>query len=170
MGMDPYADIRIIALNNVANKVGSYPIRKLVRWFSREFSTPIHVVEDLPIDYILLQYYESQYENMSKEELDEIVYSAVHGSDTSEKDSLANEVEEYQFAKAAEEIVKRKEGTPVEPTDREINPLPAPNISDDEIERISMKFVDSIEGLEDALREAGGLFTEGDEDGLVGVK
>jgi hypothetical protein len=45
-------------------------LRKIFRWYSREFSTPLHVVERLPLVDILVHYYEDRAENLSEEDLD----------------------------------------------------------------------------------------------------
>ncbi len=46
--------------------------RKICRYYSKEFNTPLHEVEQLPIYDVLLHFYEDRYENMEAQERDDI--------------------------------------------------------------------------------------------------
>ena len=62
-------DIRKIALSSVLEPDNDAQVRRLHSWFSRTFQIPLPEVEDLPIEYILLHYYEELYSNMDEDEL-----------------------------------------------------------------------------------------------------
>ena len=53
--------LKLIALKNVINPNEEAFLRNVQRWYSREFSTPLHTVSDLPLEDILLNYYEDHY-------------------------------------------------------------------------------------------------------------
>lgn len=61
--------LQLKAIQNVLSNNDEYFYRKICRWFSKEFSTPIKDVESLPWDYIITHYYESHIETMSKQPL-----------------------------------------------------------------------------------------------------
>ena len=64
--MDLALAIRRVALAEVVGDgyTLAYFYRKICRWYSREFSTPLHEVEKLPITDVLTHYYESHYEDL----------------------------------------------------------------------------------------------------------
>lgn len=68
--MNIYDAIRAIALRDVVKQDDSeYAIRKVLRWYSKTFHTPLHLAEELPIEYVLQAYWEENYENLGPEEL-----------------------------------------------------------------------------------------------------
>lgn len=54
-----------------------YWIRSVLRWYSKTFFTPLHVVHDLPLADVMQAYYEETFESMSEEELDAARHSLV---------------------------------------------------------------------------------------------
>ncbi len=46
--------------------------RSIARWYSKEYVTPLADVYELPIDFILLNYFEAQYEGMEEEERNKV--------------------------------------------------------------------------------------------------
>jgi primosomal protein N' len=42
--------------------------RRICRWYSQKFVTPLHEVEELPTEYILQHFFEYQFEDMGKAE------------------------------------------------------------------------------------------------------
>jgi len=78
--MDYLVTTRIVALRNVVNSRKTNPdvneeflLRHVFRWYSKTFSTPLHLVEDLPLEDVLMAYWEDKYEIMEDEALDEEV-------------------------------------------------------------------------------------------------
>lgn len=66
---DSLRDLRLLALRAVLKptKDPEYNLRRIFRWYSRTFNTPLHVVADLPLDDILQNYYEVTYEDLVSE-------------------------------------------------------------------------------------------------------
>jgi hypothetical protein len=76
--------LRILALQQVWKHRNKKPgvsteflYRSKMREYSKTFSTPLHVVEDLPIEDVLLACWEDEYESMSLEDLEEIRDEAI---------------------------------------------------------------------------------------------
>lgn len=74
--MDHFSALRILALSDVAEArrdggtpSPAYMLRRIARWYSTEFSTPLHQVDELPLDDLMQAWYESQYEELSDEKL-----------------------------------------------------------------------------------------------------
>ncbi len=51
----------------------NYFFRKIFRWYSKEFSTPLHLVEELPVQDIMQAWYEQTFEDLEDQVLDELV-------------------------------------------------------------------------------------------------
>jgi hypothetical protein len=66
---DPYLLIQTEAVNDILNGTNGYFYRKVIRWFSKTFNTPINQVNSTPWDEILQHYYEAHYEQMPKNDL-----------------------------------------------------------------------------------------------------
>jgi hypothetical protein len=61
--------LRILALNAVHDKSDwEAAYRRICRWYSTTFHTPLHLVPDLDEAYVLQHYYEHAYEQMEDEE------------------------------------------------------------------------------------------------------
>ena len=54
-------DIQILALDAVENTTFDSFYRKVSRWYSKEFSTPLHIVESLDPIHVLQHYYEERF-------------------------------------------------------------------------------------------------------------
>lgn len=75
--MEHFLALRLLALRDVLRDRDGIPApaspeflrRKIYRWFSEKFHTPLHLVDELPIDDILQHYYEANYEAMEEEDL-----------------------------------------------------------------------------------------------------
>ena len=69
---EPHDLTRIVRLQSLVDvERGSDPgylFRFIYRWYSREFSTPLHEVENLPTEDVLRHYFEVKYEDLSKDE------------------------------------------------------------------------------------------------------
>lgn len=59
--------LQILALDAVLSPDWEASYRHVCRWYSKEFSTPLHTVEDLPIIEVMTHYYEGCYEAMDEE-------------------------------------------------------------------------------------------------------
>ena len=99
-----YQALQIKAIFGMLNKTDIYFFRKICRWYSEKFNTPLHEVmkgDIITWDEVLLHYYESQFE--------EIGYNNVYELACEEYiPELADhrEQENIEFAKALEEEQK----------------------------------------------------------------
>ena len=114
--MDYYKHLRTIALKSVIEPDEPYLIRKIVRWYSKTFSTPISMVEEIPIEHILTAYYESEFEGKKEEELEQIVRDMFTEEVNTRKEEMEEEkraVEDFEFLQALkeEERLKPKKDT-----------------------------------------------------------
>jgi len=109
--MDLGQAIKLIALRNVIRSDAHYGYRYICRWYSEKFSTPLHMVETLPISEVLLAYYECHYENLKEEErqkeLEELLETEDERRDRELKENL-EEVEREEFAKITEAEEERR--------------------------------------------------------------
>lgn len=67
--IDYFEGVRIRALLAVMEPDDHALIRRICRWYSQEFSTPLRVVEDeLGLDHVLTHWFESEYEKMDPDD------------------------------------------------------------------------------------------------------
>lgn len=66
--MNLYEQLRQIALNKTVDKTEDYLYRKVCRWFSEKFHTPLPTVESLPMPYVLEHYFECVLDPSTSEE------------------------------------------------------------------------------------------------------
>lgn len=64
--MDYVEAIRAQALLDAMVGDFDFAYRRICRWFSSTFHTPLNEVEDYPIEYVLKHYFECQFESMTK--------------------------------------------------------------------------------------------------------
>lgn len=74
-------------------------IRRIQRWYSREFSTPLHMVGELPLEEVLLHYFEEMYEKLKPEERHDLAIKII---ETPEE----KEVREAEERKSEEELIE----------------------------------------------------------------
>lgn len=66
--MDHLTAIRLIALRTVVEETDyDYQLRKVFRWYSQNFHTPLDAVYSIPIDDVLQHYYEWNYEQIAED-------------------------------------------------------------------------------------------------------
>lgn len=72
--MDDARVIRTLALREVVSErpTPEYQLRHIQRWYSKQFHTPLHMVEELPLDDVLQHYYEAWYETLASAEEGEL--------------------------------------------------------------------------------------------------
>jgi len=66
--VDQLESIQIQALLDVMEGDFLYHYRRICRWFSTTFHTPLAEVDSLPMEYVLQQFFENRFEDMSKAE------------------------------------------------------------------------------------------------------
>lgn len=61
---DYFRSLQILALEAVEFQDAEAFYRKICRWYSKTFFTPLDSVEDLPMDKVLLTYYEEKFDEL----------------------------------------------------------------------------------------------------------
>lgn len=89
--MEVFEAIQIQALKSVLDPDDDYLMRKVFRWYSEKYHTPLHVVDDLPMDDVLQTYFEYVYENTSKRQLNQIKKHLLETPEEREKREKAKE-------------------------------------------------------------------------------
>jgi len=111
--MDYWKALKIIALNNVVNGSEDYELRRIFRWFSKTFNTPLHYVEELPIETVLQHYYENAYEELRSEDYREFEqeWSELIENEKERKERLqkaeAEKASEEEFLRISQEMAKK---------------------------------------------------------------
>ena len=116
-------DLRLLAMHAVVKESGDYNLRYIFRWYSRTFHTPLHVVENLPIDDILQHYYEVEYENLTDpERVTEIEHLLLNPEALMKlrREEDAADADAYEFGKEAE---AQKPPEQLAPADLPKNPI-----------------------------------------------
>ncbi len=76
--MDHHRALRILALQGAvrdrdrdpaAPPSADFQRRKIFRWYSETFATPLHLVDELPVEDVMQHYYEHNYLQMSEDDL-----------------------------------------------------------------------------------------------------
>jgi primosomal protein N' len=99
-----YKKIQGLALSSVYEGDLLYFQRKVCRWYSEKYHTPLHQVFDIPWEFVLTCYYEDSFEKMKEEDLEYEVKS------TFANEVLQTEEEENQaFALELERKLKERQ-------------------------------------------------------------
>lgn len=113
--MDYYEAIRLKALREVVNVRRpqpkddgdpDYPIRKIFRAYSEKWNTPLPQVEALPLEDVLIHFYEDLFEQMDEKELEAQVTEALLDPDdvaAAQRKEDEDDAFTYEVAKDAEE-------------------------------------------------------------------
>jgi len=150
--------LKLICLKSVLQPDGEYRIREIFRWYSKTFHTPLHEVGDLPLEDILIAYFESMYENMEEEMLEEHKKMLLESDEQRLKRELEEESEEIQTKKFMAEAEKQqiekqkkksktkltKETAPVKPSIKAVEEAPP---------EVKIQFVDNSEDFEAELEK-----------------
>jgi pterin-4a-carbinolamine dehydratase len=117
--MDEVAAIQAIALKAVINEEPAFLFRRVLRWYSTTFHTPLHVAEDLPLDYVLGHFFEYSIDLMSAQARNKLADEISGKSDKDSDDAFLAKTKEQAKAERqkakkkkekAEKIVKEAEG------------------------------------------------------------
>lgn len=119
--MDVYSAIRISAFRAVQEEDREYALRKMMRWYSKTFHTPLPQVEEIPLEDIAQAYFEERYAEMDDRQLEQELAELKKTPEEVYQQMLkeeADEAEMFQMARmVAEEAkrsraaVKQKDGT-----------------------------------------------------------
>jgi primosomal protein N' len=67
-----YKSIQIKAIESVLDPDDTYSYRRICRWYSKTFHTPLHDVYSLDFEHVLSNYYESTFEEIPYNDLYDI--------------------------------------------------------------------------------------------------
>ncbi len=81
---------------------GDAVLRNLFRWFSKTFHTPLADVEEMPIEYILQHYFESQYEELEDEDKHNLIIFLLETREEREARKKEEEQDEEDFFNEAQ--------------------------------------------------------------------
>jgi hypothetical protein len=143
------------ARNGLADEHG-FNLRRIFRWYSHYFCTPLHVVEALPQIDVVRAYWEQRYEDLDDEQLEDAVrQSAMTESDLRAADAEDDmkEVDLY-VAKAVEKrakaIAEKKQQEQRAKTMEAIRtgrrPPPPPKLRDRDVELVANPDLDKLGG------------------------
>lgn len=98
--MNYWDSFRYIALKNVLNPDTDFYLRRLMRWYSKTFHTPLHIVEEeIPIEHVLLAYFEEKYESLEPDDIEDLKLELLETpEEKAEKLALADEEDATEFA------------------------------------------------------------------------
>lgn len=99
--------VQEIALGNVVQANYLYLQRKMCRWFSTTYHTPLSEVEAMPFFKVALTFYETQYDKMDEDERLEDMALAVNPNFEAEEEG---EVQDFISRIEEEEENKRNKG------------------------------------------------------------
>lgn len=123
-----YRASQILAMQAVLQPDLDFYVRRIFRWYSKNFSTPLHEVDHLPLVDVLTAYYEETYDSMNEEhrealrarlaETDEETAARVAKEDQAKDDDedFLRMIEEKEMARIEEENKKPK--APVKKLDK----------------------------------------------------
>lgn len=113
--MNYYDIFRYAALNSVLNPGTEYYMRLVTRWYSKTYHTPLHIVEEeVPLEDILLAYFEEKYEAMELDER-EGVLAELTETDEQRVERLKKEdeekVSEHIFTQMTATTIQKQDGS-----------------------------------------------------------
>ncbi len=65
---DDIENLQILALKNIEAPDFEYQIRRIKRWYSTTFFTPLHLVEELDLHTVLIHYFEHTFAQLKAED------------------------------------------------------------------------------------------------------
>jgi hypothetical protein len=68
---DLYKSVQILAAHAVKTGTAEYFERYLMRWFSKTFHTPYHLVQEMPFEDVLQAFYEERYATLDEDQFDQ---------------------------------------------------------------------------------------------------
>lgn len=112
--------LQLNALNSVLNPDYDYHHRQLQRWYSKEFYTPLHIVEELPIEDIVTTFYECRYQELKDDDEEGKLAEEIQQLIETDEERFRREMKEQSdsndddefYKKVLEEEAKKKKPKP----------------------------------------------------------
>lgn len=146
--------IGLLALQSVAAPDMAAQTRHVLRWYSKTFSTPLHVVEQIiPLEDVWQAFFEEKYEALEPEELEQAVKDALTPpeeraqaedrlkSDLAADDAFAKATEAAAAAPAPTQVPQILDAALKDTVNGATLPKPEPKLEPD----ILFEFVDDAE-------------------------
>lgn len=147
MNADEINQLKAICLDKALNPDFEFVYRRICRWYSKEFSTPLHMVEGMPTETVLRHYFENWFDGLatsqSPEAVKEIENLKLQMSGTTKHVDEDEEWEEAMLRDIAEEEAKKSNRDAPKPA--AAPPSDPPNLEEIE-ENFERSFDDSYEG------------------------
>lgn len=130
--------VQQIALAAVLEPDQDAMLRRIQRWYSRQFSTPLHRVQGLPLLDVLTAFYEDRYESMSAEERETVRVSLAQTA----SERLARRIQEAEEEIGDEEYLAELEAMESAKADarQAAGTPPPPPAEEPEPPGVSMRF------------------------------
>jgi len=136
-----YELIRLESLNRAIYGSDEFFYRKVCRWFSKTFNTPLNIVEKTPWHEILTHYYESQYESMSRNDLIKVAKEVLPEIAQEEEKQTEDFIKELLAQEQAKKQSLKKENQP----HKELKDPPIKNLSVPDKQELFKVFDDEYE-------------------------
>lgn len=123
--MDILLTARRLAMAAVLERDRDYQLRYIFRWYSKTFSTPLHQVEELPLQDVLQAWYETQYDALVADDAreEDLQNEMVELTETDEE-AAARQMTESREQDEAEQFAKEIEEEERQKAVREAAPPP----------------------------------------------
>jgi hypothetical protein len=108
MAFDDFDAIRIRALRGVWKPDYEASLRRIFRWYSEKFHTPLHEVQDLPIEDVLLNWFEVHYESLEPDEKHNLAIHLLETPEERRRREAADRSAEDEFVRMTEAIATRQ--------------------------------------------------------------
>jgi hypothetical protein len=128
--LDNIRAIKLIALKDVLMETSvEAQWRRVARWYSKTFATPLHLVDDLPRLDIIQSYFEEHYENLDEAELNRELQELLKPEDQLQKSldkakddsSLDELVKQAESKVKAVKVIKAKRAPVKEPSKQDVS-------------------------------------------------
>lgn len=145
MPFDFVEAIRLVAMQAVAECSPEYQLRSVMRWWSREFHTPLAEVYEIPLENILLDYYECKYEEMDDSQRHYEIGELLKTKEQITKAKVAEDKAEVEDEAYLRKVMEEAKKVPIEEP-KKVEPPPP------ELPEISMDFSEQ-QSFEEALEQ-----------------
>jgi hypothetical protein len=118
MAIDHITALRILALHEVVkankgNPSADYVMRKIFMWYSEKFHTPLHQVDDLPVDDVMRAYYEYSYANASDEGMEKELWRLTRTEQELDEEKRKKDEDELYFYEETKATLAEEEAAAV---------------------------------------------------------
>ncbi|MDE2425779.1 MAG: hypothetical protein KGO96_07715 [Elusimicrobia bacterium] len=119
--MEYVESIQLCALRDVVYRKSEYLLRRIMRWYSEKFHTPLLEVENIPIEIILQHYFECIYEEQESQDRLEEIKSLIKDKEEVEQQEIKKEASESEFYQMVQKELKENQNKEKVPNKKQIN-------------------------------------------------